>query len=158
MQGITTFLTFDNRAEEAVNYYVSTFPNSKVTNIVRHEFEGGPLPKGALLTAVFELNGREFMAMDGGPDFTFAQGTSLMVSCETQEEIDAVWSKLSAGGEEQPCGWVKDKFGVSWQVVPTVLGEYMTGSDPAASQRVMEAFLKMSKFDIATLKRAYEGT
>jgi predicted 3-demethylubiquinone-9 3-methyltransferase (glyoxalase superfamily) len=157
MEKVTTFLTFEKDAEQAVNFYVSTFPNSKVTSLNRYEMDNGPLPKGSLLNATFELNGQKFMAMDGGPQFSFEQGTSLFVGCETQEEIDHLWSKLTSdGGKEQPCGWVKDKFGVSWQIIPNVLGEYMTG-DPAAAGRVVQAFLQMTKFDIATLKRAYEG-
>ena len=154
MQKVTTFLTFKDQAEEAVNFYVSLFNNSKITNIVRSE--GGPVPKGALLHATFQLDGQEFMAMEGGPYFSFAQGFSLFVNCETQEEIDKLWEKLSEGGEKQPCGWVKDRYGVSWQIVPSVLGKMMQDKDREKSKRVMEALLKMSKIDIKTLKQAYE--
>ncbi len=156
MQKVTTFLTFKDRAEEAVNFYVSLFPNSKVVNIV-HWGDGGPLPKGSLLNATFQLDGREFMAMDGGPHFKFNEGFSLLVNCETQEEIDKLWEQLSEGGEKQPCGWVKDKYGLSWQIVPSGLDEMMTSKDTERSKRVMDALLKMTKLDIKTLRRAYEG-
>lgn len=155
MQKVTTFLTFAERGEEAVNYYVSIFPNSRITNIARGE-AGGPLTTGMLLNASFELDGQAFMAMDGGPYFSFAQGTSLFVHCTTQEEVDYYWSKLSAGGEEQPCGWVKDKFGVSWQIVPEQLGQLMQDPDRGRAGRVMEAMLKMKKIDIASLRAAYD--
>ena len=151
---ITTFLTFDNRAEEAVNLYVSTFKNSRIVSLVRGDKESA-VAKGKLLNATFELNGQPFMAMDGGPYFSFAQGTSLFVNCETQEEIDRLWETLSKGGEKQPCGWLKDKFGVSWQIVPSVLGEMMGDPKSGNSQKVMEALLKMSKIDIYTLEKAY---
>jgi len=153
-QKITTFLTFNDQAEEAVKRYVSIFRNSRILGLVRGE-EGGPIAKGQVLNATFELDGARFMAMDGGPYFTFAQGTSLFVSCETQEEIDRLWEQLSEGGEQQPCGWLKDKFGVSWQIVPSVLGEMMGDSKSGNSAKVMEALLKMSKIDIKTLRRAY---
>lgn len=149
MQKVTTFLTFKERAEEAVHFYVSLFKNSKIESIMRHD--------GGLLHASFQLDGQSFMAMDGGPYFSFAQGTSLFVNCETQQEIDALWEKLAEGGEEQPCGWVKDKYGVSWQIVPSILGELMQDKDPEKSNRVMQAFLKMSKFDIQALRDAYAG-
>lgn len=154
MQKITTFLTFDDRAEEAVNLYVSVFKNSRIVSMVRGD-EGGPIAKGKLLNAAFELDGQRFMAMDGGPYFSFAQGTSLFVNCETQEEIDRLWERLSEGGEQQPCGWLKDRFGVSWQIVPSVLGEMMGDPKSGNSAKVMEALLKMSKIDIKTLKQAY---
>ncbi|HJW89768.1 MAG TPA: VOC family protein [Anaerolineales bacterium] len=156
MQKITTFLTFKEKGEEAVNFYVSLFKNSKIMSITRSEMEG-PIPKGALQHASFQLDGQEFMAMDGGPYFSFAQGFSLFVNCETQEEIDRLWEKLSEGGEEQMCGWVKDRYGVSWQIIPSILGELMTDKDAEKSKRVMDAFLKMKKFDIQGLRRAYEG-
>lgn len=156
MQKITTFLTFAQRGDEAVNYYVSIFPNSRISNIARSE-AGGPLPDGTLLNASFELDGQAFMAMDGGPHFSFAQGTSLLVHCTTQEEVDYYWSKLSAGGEEQPCGWLKDKFGVSWQIVPEQLGQLMQDPDRDRAGRVMDAMLKMKKIDIAALQVAYDG-
>ncbi len=145
-QKITTFLTFNDQAEEAVKRYVSIFKNSRILGLVRGE-EGGPIAKGQVLNATFELDGARFMAMDGGPYFTFAQGTSLFVSCETQEEIDRLWEQLSEGGEQQPCGWLKDKFGVSWQIVPSVLGEMMGDSKSGNSAKVMEALLKMSKIE-----------
>src|SRR2546430_1604068 len=153
-QKITTFLTFNDQAEEAVKRYVAIFKNSRILGLVRAE-GGGPIAKGHVLNATFELDGARFMAMDGGPYFTFAQGTSLFVSCETQEEIDRLWEQLSEGGEQQPCGWLKDKFGVSWQIVPSVLGEMMGDSKSGNSAKVMEALLKMSKIDIKTLRRAY---
>ena len=156
MQKITTFLTFQDRGEEAVNFYVSTFPNSKITTLVLNEHDG-PMPKGVLLHAAFELDGQKFMAMEGGPHFKFEQGFSLFVNCETQEEIDRLWERLSEGGEKQPCGWVKDNYGVSWQIIPSILGQLMQDKDPAKSQRVMNAMLKMSKIDIQGLRDAYEG-
>jgi predicted 3-demethylubiquinone-9 3-methyltransferase (glyoxalase superfamily) len=154
-QKITTFLTYDNQAEEAVNFYVSIFRNSKIVSASRYG-EGGPAPKGSLMSATFQLNGQEFMALNGGPHFTFTDGISLFVNCETQAEVDELWEKLSAGGEQGPCGWLKDKFGVSWQIIPTALGQLLGDKDPAKSQRVMEAMLKMSKIDVAALRRAYE--
>jgi len=155
MQKITTFLTFQDRAEEAVNLYVSLFKNSKILNMVRMGGEG-PGGKGALLHASFQLDGQEYMAMDGGSYFSFGQGTSMFVNCETQEEVDELWEKLSEGGEKQRCGWLKDKYGVSWQIIPSALGELMQDKDPEKSKRVMEAMLKMDKIDIKTLKQAYE--
>lgn len=156
MSKVTTFLTFKENGEEAVNLYVSLIKNSKISSITRSE-GGGPFPKGALQHASFSLDGQEFAAMDGGPYFGFDQGFSLFVNCETQEEIDRLWDKLSEGGEEQQCGWLKDKFGVSWQIVPSVLGGMMMDADPEKSKRVMEAFLKMTKFDIQALQEAYAG-
>ena len=154
-QAIVTFLTFKDRAEEAVNLYVSLFKNSRISSIVR---TGGDAPgvKANLLHATFQLDGQDFMAMDGGPYFSFGQGTSLFVNCQTQEEVDLLWEKLSEGGEKQQCGWLKDKFGVSWQIIPTALGEMMQDKDPEKSKRVMEAMLKMEKIDIKTLRQAYE--
>ncbi len=151
MQKITTFLTYNNQAEEAVNFYVSIFRNSKITGINRYG-EGG-----AVISATFVLEGQEFMALNGGPSFTFAQGFSLFVNCETQAEVDELWEKLSAGGGEPgPCGWLKDKFGVSWQIIPTTLGELLGDKDPEKSQRVMQAMLQMHKIDIKALKQAYD--
>lgn len=155
MQKITTFLTFQERGEEAVNFYVSLFQNSRITNIVRYE-DGGPFPAGTLINATFELDGQQFMAMDAGPHFRFAEGISLLVDCKTQEEVDRLYDGLAEGGEKQPCGWVRDKFGVSWQIVPSVLGELMGDPDRAKAQRVMEALMPMHKIDIAALQRAYE--
>jgi predicted 3-demethylubiquinone-9 3-methyltransferase (glyoxalase superfamily) len=151
-------LTFVDRAEEAVKFYVSVFPNSRITNITRVEQDGGPIPRGKLLNATFELDGREFLAFDGGPSFSFTEGISLMVNCKTQEEVDRYWSTLTEeGGEEGPCGWLKDRFGISWQVVPEQLGQML--SDPASgnSEAAMQAMLKMRKLDIAALQRAYRG-
>lgn len=154
VQGIRPCLTFNDRAEEAVNFYVSLFRNSRVLSLVRSDGKG-PIPDGKLLHATFELDGREFTAFDGGPSFSFTDGISLVVTCETQEELDEMWARLSEGGEAGPCGWLKDRFGVSWQVVPAVLGEMM--GDPASgnSAKVMDALLKMHKIDIATLRHAY---
>jgi predicted 3-demethylubiquinone-9 3-methyltransferase (glyoxalase superfamily) len=154
MQKITTFLTFKDHGAEAVRFYVSVFRSSRIEGITLAG-EGGPLPKGALLNASFVLDGQEFMAMDGGSYFSFAQGISLFVSCETQAEIDYFWEKLSEAGEKLPCGWLRDRYGVSWQIIPTVLGELMSDKDPAKAQRVMAALLQMGKIDIETLRRAY---
>ncbi|HEV8592312.1 MAG TPA: VOC family protein [Pyrinomonadaceae bacterium] len=155
MQKITTFLTFEKKGAEAVNFYGSIFKNSKIHGIHQYEDEGGPLPKGALLHASFELDGQRFMAMDGGPHFKFEQGFSLFVNAETQEEIDRLSSSLTEdGGEQQPCGWVKDKYGISWQIVPPILGELMGGPDRERAGRVMQAMLKMKKLDIQALKDA----
>jgi predicted 3-demethylubiquinone-9 3-methyltransferase (glyoxalase superfamily) len=156
MQTITTFLTFDDQAEEAVDLYTSIFPDSRIVSSTRYG-DAGPGPKGSLMTATFELAGQQFMALNGGPSFTFAQGISLYVSCETQEEVDEYWEKLSEGGEEGPCGWLTDRFGVSWQVVPRVLGEMLSDEDPEKAKRVMNAMLQMSKIEIDELRRAYES-
>ena len=155
MQKITTFLTFNNQAEEAVNFYVSIFRNSKIMSMSRYG-EGGPGPKGSVMSASFLLEEQEFVALNGGPQFTFADGISLFVNCETQEEVDKLWDKLSEGGEKGPCGWLKDKFGVSWQIIPTALGQMLQDKDPRKSQNVMQAMLQMTKIDIAALRRAYE--
>jgi predicted 3-demethylubiquinone-9 3-methyltransferase (glyoxalase superfamily) len=155
MQKITSFLWFDNNAEEAANFYVSIFKNSKVLNISRYG-DAGPGPKGTVLTVAFELDGQKFTALNGGPQFKFTEAVSFVVNCETQQEIDYFWEKLSAGGAESQCGWLKDKYGLSWQVVPTILGELM-GGDPERSNRVMQEILKMQKLEIEPLKRAYEG-
>jgi predicted 3-demethylubiquinone-9 3-methyltransferase (glyoxalase superfamily) len=155
MQKITTFITFDNQAEEAVNFYVSIFRNSEIVNVSRYG-EGGPGPAGSVMSAAFLLEGQEFMALNGGPHFTFTDGISLFVSCETQDEVDELWEKLSAGGEKGPCGWLKDKFGVSWQIIPTALGQMLGDPDPHKAQNVMQAMLQMTKIDIAALKQAYE--
>ena len=155
MQKITTFLTFNNQAEEAVNYYVSIFRNSKIVNMIRFG-EGGPAPKGMVISATFELEGQQFMALNGGPQFVFSQGFSLFVNCENQEEVDDLWEKLSNGGEKGQCGWLKDKFGVSWQIIPIALAQMLQDVDPNKSQRVMQAMIQMTKIDIETLRRAYE--
>jgi len=159
MQKITPFLWFDNQAEEAVKFYTSIFKNSKVKSMNRYGEEGAKAagrPKGSVMTVVFELEGQEFIALNGGPVFTFSPAISFVVNCKTQREVDELWEKLSEGGEKVQCGWLKDKYGVSWQIVPTVLGEMLNDPDPEKSRRVMEAMLKMKKIDIAGLKRAYE--
>ncbi len=155
MQKITPFLWFDDKAEEAMNFYVTIFNNSKCGRISRYG-EAGPGPKGTVMVATFQLEGQEFMALNGGPHFKFTEAISLVVSCETQDEVDAFWEKLSEGGAKGQCGWLKDKFGLSWQIVPTALGELMSGPDPEKSKRVMTAMLQMKKLDIKTLKQAYE--
>lgn len=155
MQKITPFLWFDNQAEEAVDFYVSIFDDAEVVSVSR--YEDGPMA-GKVLTAVFQLNGQQFMALDGGPEFNFTEAISFFVSCESQEEVDHYWEKLSAGGDEkaQQCGWLKDKYGVSWQIVPTALPELLNDPDPEKAQRVMQAMLQMKKIDIGALRRAYE--
>lgn len=155
MQKITTFLTYNDQAEEAVNFYVSTFKNSQVTSISRYG-EGATIPAGTVMSASFVLEGQEFMALNGGPHFTFTEGISLFVNCETQEEVDELWEKLSEGGEKGQCGWLKDRFGVSWQIIPTALGEMLQDEDPQKAQNVMQAMLQMTKIDIEALRRAYE--
>jgi predicted 3-demethylubiquinone-9 3-methyltransferase (glyoxalase superfamily) len=155
VQKITPFLWFDGKAEEAAKLYTSIFNNSKITSVTRYG-EAGPGPKGSAMSVVFELEGQEFYALNGGPQFSFSQAISFFVNCETQQEVDALWEKLSAGGEKQRCGWLKDKFGVSWQVIPTALGRLLHDKDAAKSQRVMRAMMQMDKIDIAGLQRAYE--
>ncbi|MEW5717906.1 MAG: VOC family protein [Chloroflexota bacterium] len=160
MQKITPFLWFDNQAEEAVNFYTALFKNSKITNIARYDEAGAKAsgrPKGSVMTVNFQLEGQEFIALNGGPVFKFTEAISFMVNCATQEEVDRLWNKLTEGGEEVQCGWLKDKYGLSWQIVPTVLNEMLGDKDPAKAQRVMQAMLQMKKIDIAELKRAYEG-
>lgn len=149
MQKITPFLMFNNQTEEAVKFYVSIFKNSKILSMNRAG-ENGPV-----MGASFVLEGEEFQAYNGGPQFTFSEGISLYVNCETQKEVDELWDKLSAGGEKSQCGWLKDKFGVWWQIIPTVLGQLLGDKDPKKAQNVMQAMLKMTKIDIAELKRAY---
>ena len=155
MQKITPFLWFDDKAEEAMNFYVSIFKNSKRGRISRYG-EAGPGPKGTVMVATFQLEGQEFIALNGGPHFKFTEAISLVVNCETQDEVDAFWEKLSEGGSKGQCGWLKDKYGLSWQIVPTVLGELMSDPDPEKTKRVMTAMLRMTKLDIKTLKQAYE--
>jgi predicted 3-demethylubiquinone-9 3-methyltransferase (glyoxalase superfamily) len=152
---IITCLGFNHQAEEAVKFYASVFGNSKILSTRRYG-EAGPGPKGSLLVARFTLDGQEFMALNGGPSFTFAPGISLLVNCESQAEIDDLWERLSEGGNKGPCGWLTDKFGLSWQIVPSVLQEMMGDPDVERSERVMEALLKMGKIDIKTLKQAYD--
>ena len=153
MQKITPCLWFDTEGEEAANFYTSVFPNSKIVALSRSG-EAGPGPEGTVMVVSFELDGQKFTALNGGPDFTFNEAISFQVSCETQEEVDAYWSKLSDGGEEGPCGWLKDKFGVSWQIVPTALPRLLGDPDREKSQRVMQAMLQMKKIEIAELERA----
>ena len=155
MKKITPFLWFDGKAEEAMNYYVSIFKNSKILSVTRYG-EEGPGPKGTVMTAAFELNGLEFTAMNGGPQFTFSPAISFVVHCETQQEVDELWENLSDGGDKQQCGWLKDKYGLSWQVIPTILIEMLQDKDAEKSRRVMKAMLQMNKIDIKTLKQAYE--
>lgn len=154
MQKINPFLWFDNQAEEAATFYVSLFKNSKLLNVVRYG-DAGPGPKGSAMTVTFELAGQKFIALNGGPVFKFNEAVSFLINCETQQEVDDLWEKLSAGGSESQCGWVKDKYGLSWQVVPIALGEMLQDKDPKKSQRVMQAMLQMRKIDIAKLKQAY---
>jgi predicted 3-demethylubiquinone-9 3-methyltransferase (glyoxalase superfamily) len=148
MQKITPFLWFDNQAEEAMNFYVSIFKNSKVLSV-------SPGPNGRAMSVNFQLEDQEFIALNAGPQFHFTEAISFFVSCETQAEVDELWSKLTAGGEESRCGWLKDKFGLSWQIIPKVLGELLGDQDPAKAGRVMQAMLKMNKIDIKTLQQAY---
>ncbi|MCU1265763.1 MAG: hypothetical protein JWM21_2081 [Acidobacteria bacterium] len=155
MQKITPFLWFDDQAEEATNFYVSIFKNSKVVGLSRYG-EAGPGPKGTVMVAEFELDGLGFIALNGGPQFKFTEAISLVVNCETQEEVDEFWEKLSEGGQKSRCGWLKDKYGLSWQVVPTILAQLMKDKDPEKRNRVMQAMLKMDKLDINTLKEAHE--
>ena len=153
MNEITPCLWFDTEGEDAANLYTSVFPNSKILDIARYG-SAGPRPEGTVMTVSFELDGQKFLALNGGPDFTFSEAISFQVSCKTQDEVDAFWSKLSEGGEEGPCGWLKDKFGLSWQIVPTALPELLGDPDKEKSQRVMAAMLKMKKIDIGELERA----
>ena len=159
MQKITPFLWFDNQAEEAVNFYCSVFKNSKKKGGARYDEEGSKAagrPKGSVMTVAFELNGQDFVALNGGPIFKFTEAVSFAVSCETQDEVDYYWNKLVEGGEESMCGWLKDKFGLSWQIVPTALSKLLSDPDPQKSQRVMHAMLQMKKIDISALQKAYD--
>jgi predicted 3-demethylubiquinone-9 3-methyltransferase (glyoxalase superfamily) len=151
MQKITTYLWFDDQAEQAANFYVSLFPNSKVVNVVR----GGEGGKAFFVT--FQLDGQQFYALNGGPQFKFTEAISLYVNCETQQEVDGFWERLSAGGAEGRCGWLKDRYGLSWQIVPAALGRMMQDPDGAKVQRVMQAVQQMCKLDLAVLQQAYEG-
>ncbi|NIX77725.1 VOC family protein [Microvirga terricola] len=157
MQKITPFLWFDTEAEEAMNFYVSVFKNAKAGKVTRYG-DSGPGPAGKVMTASFELNGVPFTALNGGPQFKFNEAISFVVHCQDQAEVDELWEKLSEGGEQRPCAWLKDKFGISWQIVPTVMIEMLSEPDPAKSKRVMEAMLQMTKIDIATLKRAMKAS
>jgi predicted 3-demethylubiquinone-9 3-methyltransferase (glyoxalase superfamily) len=155
VQKITPFLWFDGKAEEAANFYSSVFSGSKIVNIMRYG-EAGAGPKGSVMSVTFQLHGQDFIALNGGPMFTFSAAISFFVDCATQEEVDELWKKLSAGGEKQRCGWLKDKYGVSWQIVPNVLIEMLADADTARSGRVMQAMLQMDRIDIASLRRAYQ--
>ena len=156
MPKISPFLWFDGQAEQAADFYCSIFPNSKITSVSRYG-DAGPGPKGSAMVVAFELDGKQFNGLNGGPLFKFTEAVSFAIDCKTQDEVDHYWNKLSEGGQQVQCGWLKDKFGLSWQVVPSALGELMSNSDPAKSKRVMEAMLKMKKLDIAELKRAHAG-
>src|SRR5438270_6336218 len=156
-QKITPFLWFDTQAEEAANLYVSIFKNSKVNAVTRYG-ESGPGPKGSVMTVAFELDGEQFTALNAGPQFPFTEAVSFVVNCETQEEVDYFWEKLSAGGKKVECGWLKDKFGLSWQIVPTEFFEMISNATPEQSDRVMRALMQMEKLDLAKLKQAYNET
>ena len=155
MQRITPFLWFDDKAEEAVTFYTSIFKNSRVVSVSRHG-DAGPGHKGTVMSATFELDGQQFMALNGGPHYTFSPAISLFVNCETQQEVDELWEKLSAGGETQRCGWLKDRYGVSWQIIPSILGKLLHDKDTEKAKRVMNAMLQMDKIDIKGLQQAYE--
>ena len=160
LQRITPFLWFDHQAEEAAKFYVSIFKDSRITSVARYDdaaAKAAGRPEGSVMTVAFELDEQELTALNGGPVFKFTEAISLVVNCQTQEEVDHFWSKLSAGGQDVQCGWLKDRFGVSWQVVPTVLSEMLQDKDPEKSKRVMAAMLKMRKISIEGLKHAYEG-
>ena len=156
VQSVRPSLTFKSGAEEAINFYVSLFKNSRILSLLRSDGDG-PIPKGSVLHASFLIDGQEYTAFDGGEPFAFTEAFSFVATCETQDEIDALWARLTEGGEEGPCGWLKDRFGVSWQVVPSALGQMMGDSKSGNPAKVMEALLKMRKLDLATLKRAYRS-
>jgi predicted 3-demethylubiquinone-9 3-methyltransferase (glyoxalase superfamily) len=156
MQKIVPFLWFDNQAEEAAEFYVSLFKNSKIGAVSRYG-EAGPGPRGTAMSVSFQLNGQDFYALNGGPVFKFTEAISLYINCETQQEVDELWEKLSAGGAKSQCGWLKDRYGLSWQVIPTALGKLLGDKDPAKAKRVMEAMLKMTKIEIKKLEQAHEG-
>jgi predicted 3-demethylubiquinone-9 3-methyltransferase (glyoxalase superfamily) len=155
MQKITPFLWFNDQAEDAMHFYVSIFKNSKVGHVTRCG-EAGPGPKGAVMSATFQLEGQDFMALNGGPHFSFTPAISMFVNCETQEEVDEFWEKLSAGGSKERCGWLKDKYGLSWQIIPSALGKLMGDKNPAKAKSVMNAMLQMNRIDIKTLQQAYD--
>jgi predicted 3-demethylubiquinone-9 3-methyltransferase (glyoxalase superfamily) len=156
MQKITPFLWFNNNAEEAMNHYTSIFKNSKIVSVSRYG-DAGPGPKGTVMTGTFEIEGQQFYVLNGGPHFKFTEAISLFVNCETQDEVDELWEKLSEGGEESRCGWLKDKFGLSWQIVPAILGKLLNSPDKEKSKRAMQAMMQMGKLDIAALQKAYDG-
>jgi len=155
-QKITPFLWFDGKAEEAMNFYVSIFKNSKVVQLTRYG-DAGPGPKGTVMSAIFQLEGQRFYALNAGPQFKFSPAISLFVDCETQQEVDELWEKLSAGGKTNRCGWLDDKFGLTWQIIPTTLGRLLQDKDAAKANRVMKAMMQMDKIDIARLQQAYDG-
>jgi predicted 3-demethylubiquinone-9 3-methyltransferase (glyoxalase superfamily) len=155
-QKITPFLWFNDNAEQAMDFYTSVFKDSKIVSVSRYG-DAGPGPKGTVMVGKFEIEGQEFLALNGGPHFTFTEAISLVVNCETQAEVDYYWDKLGTGGKIQQCGWLKDKFGLSWQIVPTALGELMAKGAPEQANRVMQVMMKMVKLDIATLQKAYDG-
>jgi predicted 3-demethylubiquinone-9 3-methyltransferase (glyoxalase superfamily) len=156
MQKIVPFLWFNDNAEEAMNLYVSIFKNSQINNVTRYG-DAGPGPKGTVMSATFQLEGQNFYALNGGPHYQFTPAISLFVNCTTQEEVDALWDRLSAGGSIQQCGWLQDKFGLSWQIIPTILGEMLGDQDPKKSQSVMRAMLQMTKIDMKALREAYDN-
>ena len=156
MQKITTFLWYDNNAEEAANFYVSLFKNSKINGVTRYG-DAGPGPAGTVMVVNFVLEGQEFIALNGGPLFKFTEAVSLYVNCETQAEVDELWEKLSAGGSKSRCGWLKDKYGLSWQIVPMILAGMLSDKDPKKVARLTEAFLKMKKLDVEELRKAFDG-
>lgn len=156
IQKITPFLWFDHQAEEAARFYTSVFPNSRIVAVTRYG-EAGPSPKGSVMTVAFELDGQKFVALNGGPIYKFTEAVSFLVNCENQQEVDELWEKLSDGGSEVQCGWLKDKYGLSWQIVPTVFFEMIKDQDAERTQRVMRAMFQMKKFDIAGLEAAYRG-
>ena len=155
MQKITPFLWFDHQAEEAVNFYTTLFKDSRIVSISRYG-EGAPGPQGAVMTVNFQLEGQEFIALNGGPEFPFSPAISFFVNCATQAEVDRLWEKLTEGGEEVQCGWLKDKYGLSWQIVPSGLSELLNGTDAEGSRRAMQAMLQMKKLDLAKMRQAYE--
>lgn len=156
MQKITPCLWFNDNAEEAANFYTAIFPNSKLTHISRNG-DNGPGPKGSALMVSFQIEGQEFMALNGGPQYSFTPAISLVVDCKDQQELDNYWEKLSEGGEKNVCGWLKDKYGLSWQIVPSILGQLMSDKDPSRSARVLQALMQMTKLDIARLQQAYDA-
>ena len=157
MPPVTPFLWFDTEAEEAAKFYVSIFPNSKITGVTRYG-KSGPGPDGSVMTVNFELDGQRFTALNAGPQFKFTEAISFVIECQTQEDVDRYWTKLTAGGQEVECGWLKDRYGLFWQVTPRILLEMIGDPDPAKAERVMKAMLQMKKIEIAPLKQAYEGT
>jgi predicted 3-demethylubiquinone-9 3-methyltransferase (glyoxalase superfamily) len=155
MQKITPFLWFNGNAEEAMNFYVSVFKNSKIVNVRRYG-DAGPGPKGTVMTGTFQIDGQEFFALNGGPQYSFTPAISFFVNCETQEEVDELWEKLSAGGRKDRCGWLQDKYGLSWQIIPSALGKMLGDKNPKKANSVMQAMLQMDKIDIQKLKQAYD--